>query len=1799
MNPYRRREASRESLLILEDRVAVLEGKKELTDHDRQSALRISKMVGDVSAEFKSYHFSIVDQIEEEEEAKGEQKLLTEHELKVMLLIDRLGKIIEVPGPAEGRDNEVLRKRIERVEKSYRRLKTEVDETGPGLDVYALSGFDDRVKNYEAELRSVNRDLVSMEGVENLEERGTALELLLNALSVSIKRLIGDKEETTSSHSSGGTIGLVGVQLPRIEIPKFDGNILNWRAFWEQFESSVHSKSQLTDSDKLIYLRDALKDSPAKTTVLGLTQTSDSYCEAIKCLQERYDRPRVVHQAHVRKIQEAYPMKSDSGQELRRIHDLLSQHTRALKAADNHTLDTYLTAAIELKLHESIKLKWTEYSSKCDTTPPYTDLLEFLDLQARHHESVAQTTRKQATSTVERKIPHRFGYPARPDSTCLVCNREGHPLHSCAKFQGMSRDERWEVIKKNGLCLNCLRGGHMANKCRVPQTCKKCNRRHHTLLHIEDSKPPEATNAQPVSNVTHVPPPRSNKQVLLMTCRARITSQNGVYSQARVFLDPGAACSFITERMAQQLRLPRRKSNTTIAGIGGISAARTRGAVSFILSHARGDGKQVQIDGAFVLPKITTDMPISPVPSISEWSHLSGLELADPDFGTPARIDVLLGADYYGEVLTHGRRWGARGTPYAQKTCFGWVLAGPLPSTDLPPSAYTCCFAMEDNALQKFWEIEDHNMDRPVLTQEERAVVQHFESSHSRDSDGRYIVPLPRKLGVAPLGESREKAVTRFTKLERSLRSKGQFQEFAKAMQEYFNLGHAEPVPPKERNNTCTDSYYLPMHVVRKEDSSTSKVRVVFDASANTTSGTSLNDHFLVGPTVHPSLIDVLLRFRQYRVALTTDVSRMYRAVRLSNDQKDLHRFVWREHPQQPLVDYRMTRLTFGVSASSFAANMALKQNALNYRHEYPKASLAALTSFYVDDALTGEDSIEKAVQLRRELQSLFERGGFKLRKWRSSERDVLATIPPDLIDPNTTQELKYEDDYTKILGVEWNTILDCFRPMISLPEIKLPLTKRALVSNIARLFDILGWCSPAIITMKILLQRLWESHLDWDEPVPDHIERSWMKWYEELPQLRKHTIPRPYFPKDADIIDVQLHGFSDASEVAYSGVVYLRAIDKKGAVHTALVMAKTKVAPIKRLSVPRLELCGSVILAKLLKHVASTLGISLNNTFAWTDSCVVLGWLRGNPRRFKTFVGNRIAEISEVVPVERWRHVPGTDNPADCASRGLYPAQLTEHDIWWYGPTWLKDATETWDVHTDFPEHLIPSEERETPQVVLVANTTELPLLQRVSSYDRLMRITAWIFRFTNNCRNKNERLLCTGLKAHELGPAEEFWWQIVQRSKFGEEITHLEAKGKLKQASKILTFHPLLDSKGLLRVGGRIDHANLPYSQRHPLLIPGDHALTKLLISSEHKRLLHAGPTSVSASLSRRFCILNSRRAIRSIVRSCVKCRKTEAAPSPQIFGQLPVDRLRPGPVFDCVGVDYAGPVMVKSGPVRRPVLKKAYVAVFVCFTTKAVHLELVSDLTTSAFLAALRRFIGRRGIPSTIWSDHGSNFVGAEREIRELVQRESSTIEEFCATQRIKWKFTPEHAPHFGGLWEAAVRSFKKHVRKVLGETKLNFEEFTTVLTQVEGCLNSRPLIPLPDPSDGLEVLTPGHFLVGRPLMALPDEAIIKQPPPLRRWQLCQTLNRHWWTRWSKEYLKTLLKISKWHTPTRNIEVGDIVCLRDEPLAPTKWPLARVIEIHQGRDGKTRVVTVRTAKGVYKRPIVKIVPLVNNEN
>ena len=891
---------------------------------------------------------------------------------------------------------------------------------------------------------------------------------------------------------------------------------------------------------------------------------------------------------------------------------------------------------------------------------------------------------------------------------------------------------------------------------------------------------------------------------------------------------------------------------------------------------------------------------------------------------------------------------------------------------------------------------------------------------------------------------------------------------------------------------------------------------------------------------------------------------------------------------------------------------MSVKQNAHDFENEFPLAAKVVEENVYVDDCLTGADNAEEAICLQRQLLNLFRRGNFFLRKWNSSEPSVLKVIDPTLRDSHEVLSISETGNYTKTLGLEWNAVLDHFRLAISSPSYQegTCMTKRMLISNIAKIFDILGWFSPTIIKVKILLQKLWQTKLEWDDPIPTHIQEVWQRWESELQVLSECHVPRYYFPKDVSIINVQLHGFSDASEDAYAAAVYVRGKESNGTVHVSLIMAKTRVSPLKRLTIPRLELCGAYLLSQLLDHVKSIYQIPIADVYAWTDSTIVLNWLSECSRKFKTFVGNRVSNIIDVIPPSRWSHVRSQDNPTDCASRGLYPNELPNHHLWWNGPDWLKASESKWPTSALQPND--PSDEQsELCSVATMNPINPIIPLTNYSSFKRLQRVTAWILRFITNCRTERESVVRTPfLNTMELARSEKYWLTVSQMSTFPKEISTLNSKGDLPANSSLLSLRPFIDPDGLMRVGGRISKSKLKYDVIHPVILHGSHLITKLLIHYEHHRLLHAGPTLVCSSISLRFHIINLRKTVQTITRACITCRRHAAKPLTQLQGQLPPERVTPDSVFSRVGVDYAGPLNIKYGYVRKPTIVKAYVCVFVSLSIKAVHLELVSDLTTQSYIAALRRFIARRGYPSLIWSDNGTNFVGASNELNKMNHflshpHNNKKIIEFCASEQIEWRFVPERSPHFGGLWEAAVKSMKTRLRRIVNDNvKLTFEEMSTVISQIESCLNSRPLIPLSHTNDegtsDVTVLTPGHFLIGCPLMALPDLTDPNRSiSSLRRWDLCQALVRHFWDTWSKEYIITLNKLTKWTNRSRNAQVGDIVLLKDETLFPTRWPLARITEVHPGKDDLVRVVTLKTEKGTYKRPITKIVVLIPQTN
>ena len=1228
----RRRGTAKGSITHIFNRLSNLE-KDPPTPATFNTAKHLLKRLNNASEEFIECHRKVVDLIEDDTALANEQDQLDEVldtvgdcSVRLMALVDSIES-----RPRDADEQRVIGRKLARLEKLLIGAKEAIKSwAGRTVEIPVLKQHEEQLQDYKRELAEVNSKLfeLNVDDGHDFVAKHAHLEQELFATSLQIKQEM-DARSTLAVTTAPPSSGPKGMRLPKLETPIFNGNVLSWRKFWEQFSISVHDRTDLSDSEKLVYLQQALKEGSAKSVIEGLSHTGDDYQEAVKCLTTRYDRPRIIHQAHVKTILEIPPLKEGTGKEIRKLHDTLLQHLCALRSMGSDPSGPFITSAIELKLDKCTMFEWQKHSQKCDEVPPYEEILAFLDLRARATESMVDTRNVRPDPPHHKhgfskggNVASHAGNAEVTSNQCTLCKPDKHPLYSCPRFRDMSHESKINTVKSNGLCMNCLTPNHFVKQCTSTHRCKRCQKPHHTLLHTNGVPHKPASSSMNPSAPAFAPDPantvnkvssniaiqlRSN--ALMMTSRVLIHAPDGTAVEARALLDNASTASFVSARLAQSLRLPRVSQRARISGVAGLHHQSSNQSITnFCITATRPPLRNINVT-AIIVPKVTCDLPFSPISFNKEWEHLDGIDLADPGFGVPGKIDLLLGVDVFVDVILHGRRSGPPGMPIAFETCFGWVLAGNTDSQLPIPRIATCHVSCNtgNKLLRNFWVIEDSPLSEPAMSPEERCAVQHFKTMQSRTIDGRFVVPLPKRTDVKGLGESRSHAVQRFLSLERNLRSKNQFNEFRNVMREYFDLKHAELVPYHDLNKPAHDVFYLPVHVVCKPSSTTTKFRAVFDASAKSSSGVSLNDTLMVGPTVHASLIEVLLRFRMHRIAVVADVSKMYRAIELTDADRDLHRFVWRESPEDTLQDYRMTRLTFGISSSSFIANMAVKQNAEDYTMDYPLAAKVVEEAFYVDDCLTGADSVQEGLKLRRQLQELFAKAGFTLRKWNSSNPQILRDVPPELRDEQTSLTITEQSDvYSKTLGIEWHCVLDYFRINTTKHQSLESPTKRALVSEIASIYDVLGFVSPIVIKAKILLQRVWESKVEWDEEVPQQILDEWSIWRSQLESLSKIHIPRYYFHKESKIESIQLHGFSDASQCAYAAVAYLRMVDSEGRVHVSLVASKTKFAPLKRLTIPRLELCGAYVLTKLLVHVRSTLNIPIESLYTWTDSTVV-----------------------------------------------------------------------------------------------------------------------------------------------------------------------------------------------------------------------------------------------------------------------------------------------------------------------------------------------------------------------------------------------------------------------------------------------------------------------------------------------------------------------------------------------------------------------------------------------------------------
>ncbi|XP_073942495.1 uncharacterized protein [Choristoneura fumiferana] len=1429
---------------------------------------------------------------------------------------------------------------------------------------------------------------------------------------------------------------------------------------------------------------------------------------------------------------------------------------------------------------------------------------KFLEAKFRTLELVAPATGTSREKTQTHKTFHivaddsednpnrAFHASITPRPSCTYCKGE-HYIFSCKEFTSQPVEQRQDFVKKNRLCFNCLIPFHSVFKCKQRTSCRICRKRHHSLLHQvkdipqeqEAQIPPEPVPEQKVVTA-HFSKEQPGHQVLLATAQVEVKSSDGAAHILRALIDQGSEASFISERVVQLLGLTRTHIKGVVSGVGEGTQIAIKHIVDLTVS-SRFKTNEMRVN-AYVLKTISTRLPSKHI--AMECSQIQKLQLADPTYNTPGKIDILLGADVFCKIIEDGLVKLTDGI-VAQKSSLGWILSGQIEKENKNKehnviALHVTSMVTEDNdLLRRFWEIEtDVYKKKKILTKEEENCEKIYTNTTTRDEEGRYIVHLPLRQNIEETvklcGETKQQAIKRFMHLENKFEKSEKLKtEYTKVIDEYKEMGHLKKSEPQE----CSKSVYLPHLAVIREDKDTSKVRVVYDASAKGSNGHSLNDTMMVGPVLQPDLRSLIVTWRQHKICVVGDIVKMYRMIKMTKEHTHLQRIVWRDNPNEELSSYNLTTVTFGTAAAPYLAVRTLNQLADDEAKDYPDTAPIIKNSFYMDDLMVGDENIKKTKKMCDEIRQILKKGGFQMQKWSSNSEEVLEFLKQE----GTTKDaidIKL-DKIIRILGLTWNRKDDAFVTTVDLPKMKRPISKRSILSDVARLFDPFGWLSPVVVIAKVLIQKLWLCNLEWDDELPSNLCEEWIAYRDELIYLRNIKIPRWLKTTRSPNEDVQLHGFADASTQAYAAVTYLRVVNNDG-VHVTMIASRTKVAPLKQISVPKLELCAAALLAELIHDVAELLGIHKNKIFVWTDSMVVLSWLQSTPNRWRTFVANRTAEITRVIDNNQWRHVQSADNPADIATRGIRASDLEACNIWWNGPVWLKQ--EIIYESTDIPQTEL--ELKCTHNLVL----EEKPIWERFSTMSRMKRVLAYCRRMLKKDNKTRER----HLTPNELDKVEEECIRFYQNLVYGQEIEELKKKGQVKKRSSLITLSPFLDEKGLLRVKGRLHNASISESTKHPLIIPGNQYLTKLIINEAHTKTLHGWNQLMMTYIRSKYWVIGLKSAIRKCIHNCRTCLVDKAKVKHQFMGQLPSVRVNQHRAFLNSGVDYAGPIAIRTSKGRGHQATKGYICLFVCMSTRAIHLEAVTDLTSQAFIAAFRRFVARRGHCQHLWSDNGTNFVGAAKDLKDLFlsgkNNVAQEVAELLANDGTTWHFIPPKMPSHGGLWEAGVQSAKKHLARVNKDTKLTYEEMATLLAQIEACLNSRPLC-LMDNTTVLP-LTPGHFLVGEPLIGVPDATYEhKQVGLLTRWQLIQKMTQDFWHRWQTEYLNTLQQRYKWQVTVPSPSIGDVVIIKDELMPPTKWLLGRIKHLHPGADSLVRVVTVQ-CKGNHelKRPLSKIILL-----
>lgn len=1666
------------------------------------------------------------------------------------------------------------------------------------------------------------------------------------------------------------------VKLPKLNIASFDGNKLKWQEFWDTFSCTVHTNEKISDIEKFSYLQSKLTGK-AKEAIAGLELSNTNYSVAILILKERFGNTQEVVDLHYHALINLNAPNNTTAN-LRIFLDAVEKHLRSLEVLNQDVNQNVFISIIKSKLPQDVLVQlelrrqsdseWTVFSLRAclrayivareraehDSKSDVQEKLNYSAKQCNNKKVLSQNNSNPGIGSAEALVAtndvQARGKNKGYSDKCRYCEKR-HWSDECQQYPTIQ--ERKTVLKDS--CFRCLKIGHRSKDCRRNKVCVHCgaNNKHHRSL---CSKKFPTKRAGEMSNLTEEVMDKekdtvtteenvlvsSGEIVLMQTAKAELKHpQNSASEQVRLLLDCGSQRTYITENLAARLGLKKEEEIELKLITFGSNKTKVIRTPSTKLDIKLKDGSVLQVT-ANIVPSITGTIHRNPlaIPSSGNLNFLlKSLDMADtiPTESESTTIELLLGNDYYLDLVLPQRMEIQTGL-YLLASKLGWILTGRTSeNSDIQNDinmlifTYGSTFPGQNNVvtsvdeaiptkpdLEDFWNVESIGVNEDKLCIEDKQAMKNFKENLIFE-EGRYYVTWPWKEDDADLPQNRELALGRLRScLTRMKNRPDLLRRYNDVIQDQLQKGIIEKV---NEDSADGKKHYLPHQAVINPLKTTTKLRIVYDASAKTRrEHQSLNDCLYRGPVVLRDLCGILLRFRTHKIGIVADIEKAFLQVGLQRNQRDVTRFLWIKNCENPEIskenmqEFRFCRVPFGVISSPFLLGATINHHLDRYNTDVSKKVKGDI---YVDNLITGTSSIDDAKRLFSESKAMFQDASVNLREWVSNDDEVNSYFPI---------ESRSQSQILKVLGYKWNAKRDTLAVNESriLRDDDSAVTKRTVLKQISSVFDPMGLFSPVTLRGKALLQTVWSKKFDWDDEIDQSSVKTWSLLKSDLREITNFDVSRSVVLDEGLQTEYSLQCFCDASKTAYSTAVYLRQTSNCN-IKSDLVFSKTRLAPVKGMSIPRLELMGVLIGARCVDFVGGQLNLPIKEVRLWSDSQCVLSWIT-TKKSLSAFVQNRVNEIKQHEDII-FDYITSAENPADLASRGCSLQNLVNSDLWWHGPAWLRRSGTVWssnlpknDRSPEFETEVKEKTKTSATETVAAALTNQktdghkasitAPFgidVDRYSSLTRLTRLTALLLRFVKKLQKKSKER--GPLRTCELAEAEQLWLQHIQNKHFSDVFTAItkQKPNNLKQQLGLF-----VDNNNLLRCQGRLENASLSEGSRRPVLLPRKERYTDLVIEKYHKQLLHSGVSQTLSAIRNYFWIPHGRATVKCVLRACTTCRRYEGGSYKMPpMASLPKSRVTKAVPFSKIGLDYLGPLYIRS----ETGTEKVWVCLFTCMIIRAVHLEVVLDASTEEFLLGLRRFIATRGKPDEILSDNASQFKAASTTLdlvwRNLLRRKE--VLNYVSNQGIKWNFIVELAPWMGGFYERLVGIVKRAFRKSIGRNLLTLIQLQTLIKEVEAVLNSRPLVYVGDDINSNISLSPNHFLTLNPNTGIPESINSDDADYipsenlsdklLKIWRKGQKILNAFWSIWREEYLvslrertQTKLKTGKIHSPSEP-KIGDVVLIK-ENLPRGCWKLGKIEQLVVSRDGQIRSAKVKLSSGnIIGRPLSLLYPIENS--